>query len=339
LIRDGVVQGSLRREHRRLVEQQQRGELQELCGDSRVMQRLREQLAFLAVSDQPFLICGETGVGKGVCARVLHRSGHRSSGNFVHFQPNFGGGDLVQSQLFGHRKGAFTGATESRRGLVLEAHRGTLFIDELDEVPHATQVALLDVIQEQRIRPVGSDSFEYVDCRFIAATNRPLEESLQSGRVRRDLHHRLAHAVVRVPSLRERREDIPLLAQAFLGAYRERKGMNVFSVAPEVLDILQSHDWPGNVRELQAIIETAAHHAQFKGRTVVVEEDLRVSGLCDGAATRISGASFNELVERFKENLVHESLALHGGNKMRAAEALQLDRGTMRRILARVGAH
>ena len=154
------------------------------------MQQLREQLQFLAISDQPVLICGETGVGKGLCARAIHRLSNRRSGNFVHCHPNFGGGDLVQSQLFGHKKGAFTGATESRRGLVLEAHRGALFIDELDEVPHQTQVTLLDVIQEHRVRAVGSDAFETVDCRFIAATNRPLDESLTSGRVRRDLHRR-----------------------------------------------------------------------------------------------------------------------------------------------------
>ncbi len=335
LIRDSVLQSNLRREHQRLRQQQKASELLDLGGDSRVMQQLRERLQFLAISDQAVLICGETGVGKGVCARAIHRLSTRRNGNFVHCQPNFGGGDLVQSQLFGHKKGAFTGATESRRGLVLEAHRGTLFIDELDEVPHQTQVGLLDVIQEQRIRPVGADAFESVDCRFIAATNRPLDESLESGRVRRDLHHRLAHAVVRVPPLRERREDIPLLARSFLETYCERSRVNVFDIHGDAIAALQAHSWPGNVRELKAAIETAASFAHFKGRSTVVADDCGVGSPAVQVTTVSSEGSFYNRVENFKAHLIREALELHGGNKARVAEVLQLDRGTVRRIWER----
>lgn len=335
LIRDSMVQSNLRREYQRLREQQRATEVRELSGESGVMQRLREQIQFLASSDQPILICGETGVGKGLCARAIHRLSSRQGGNFVHYHPNFGGGDLVQSQLFGHRKGSFTGATESRRGLILEAHHGTLFIDELDEVPHHTQVALLDVIQEQRIRPVGSDSFEVVDCRFVAATNRPLEEALESGRVRRDLHHRLAHAVIRVPSLRERREDIPALARSFLAGYCERSRLNVFDISDDAVAKLRAYDWPGNVRELKAAVETAVSFAHFKGRATVVADDL----LAGNSSFRLHSppytGSFHEQVERFKADIIRDALSLHGGNKARAAEVLQLDRGTMRRILSR----
>jgi len=335
LIRDSVVQSNLRRECQRLREQQRAAELLELSGESRGMRQLREQLQFLAISDQPVLICGETGVGKGLCARAIHRLSKRRGGNFVHCHPNFGGGDLVQSQLFGHRKGAFTGATESRRGLVLEAHRGTLFIDELDEVPHQTQVALLDVIQERRVRAVGSDVFESVDCRFIAATNRPLDESLESGRVRRDLHHRLAHAVVRVPPLRERREDIPLLARSFLEQYCERNRLNVFDIHADALAVLRVQEWPGNVRELKAAVETAVSFAHFKGRSVVIADDLSVSSSASRTSSTSSEGSFDAQVENFKARLIREALELHGGNKARVAEVLQLDRGTVRRILER----
>jgi DNA-binding NtrC family response regulator len=335
LIRDSVVQSNLRRECQRLREQQRAAELLELGGESRGMQQLREQLQFLAISDQPVLICGETGVGKGLCARAIHRLSNRRIGNFVHCHPNFGGGDLVQSQIFGHKKGAFTGATESRRGLVLEAHRGTLFIDELDEVPHQTQVALLDVIQEHRVRAVGSDAFEAVDCRFIAATNRPLDESLTSGRVRRDLHHRLAHAVVRVPPLRERREDIPLLARLFLEQYGERNHLNVFDIHADGLAVIRAHEWPGNVRELKAAVETAASFAHFKGRSAVVADDFSVSSSASRFPATPSDGSFYEQVENFKARLIREALELHGGNKARVADTLQLDRGTVRRILER----
>jgi DNA-binding NtrC family response regulator len=336
LIKDAVVQSAIHREHKRLLSEAANGALSGLCGSSGAMRALREQLAFLSTTNQPVLVCGETGVGKGVCARAIHRTSRRSAHKFVHFQPNFGGGDIVQSQLFGHVRGAFTGATESRRGLVVEAHQGTLFIDELDEVPAQTQVALLDVIQEQRVRPIGSDSFQSVDCRFVAATNRPLEEALSAGRIRRDLHHRLAHAVVAIPPLRERRDDIPELTECFLAECRERHGANVFEFSSDAMNWLCLHDWPGNVRELQAVVEGAACYAHFKGRTSVSVDDLPRSAVSgDSAASRVR-RSFHAQVEEFKVHVVRESMALYGGNKLKAAEALGLDRGTLRRILARM---
>jgi DNA-binding NtrC family response regulator len=335
LIKDAVIQGAIRREHQRLLTDAAKGAFTGLCGSSPVMCGLREQLAFLSTTNQPVLICGETGVGKGVCARAIHRASRRSKDNFVHFQPNFGGADLVQSQLFGHVRGAFTGATESRKGLVVEAHRGTLFIDELDEVPAPTQVALLDVIQERRVRPIGSDAFHEVDCRFVAATNRPLEEALTSGRIRRDLHHRLAHAMVCIPPLRERREDIPELAEYLLCECRERHGVNVFEFSKDALLWLCENDWPGNVRELQAVVEGAACFAHFKGRTAVMADDFPGYARFGGPAVSRVRPSFHDQVEQFKVRIVKESMALCGGNKLKAAQALGLDRGTMRRILAR----
>jgi DNA-binding NtrC family response regulator len=335
LIKDAVVQGAIRREHQRLIMAAAKGKLAGLCGSSARIREVREQIAFLATTNQAVLICGETGVGKGVCARAIHRASRRSGYKFVHFQPNFGGGDLVQSQLFGHVKGAFTGATESRAGLVVEADRGTLFIDELDEVLPQTQVSLLDVIQEQRVRPIGSDAFQSVDCRFLAATNRPLDEALASGKIRRDLHHRLAHAVVAIPPLRDRREDIPDLAEYFLAENRERHGINVFEFSADALTWLCKNNWPGNVRELQAVVEGASCFAHFKGRTAVGLQDLPGYARISQSKVCVPNRSFHDQVEQFKVRVVKESVASCGGNKLRAAQALGLDRGTMRRILAR----
>jgi DNA-binding NtrC family response regulator len=211
LLKDACAQAELRRAYNELKNEGSRAGLSELSGISVALQKLREEIEFVATTNQPVLLLGETGTGKSLCARLIHDLSKRRTRKCIYYQPNFGGGDIVQSELFGHTKGSFTGAVENRRGLVVEADGGTLFIDELDAVPAETQVKLLDLVQEQRIRPIGSDVYQKVDCRCIAATNRPIQEALDSGLIRRDLHHRLAHCVISIPPLRERLEDLPLL--------------------------------------------------------------------------------------------------------------------------------
>jgi DNA-binding NtrC family response regulator len=343
LIRDAIAQAELRRELEKLSRKGGAASARELCGESAAIAKLRNDVAFAAATSQPVLLLGETGTGKSLCARLIHEQSARSAKRFVHYHPNFGGGDIVQSELFGHTKGAFTGAVESRRGLVLEADGGTLFIDELDAVPKETQVLLLDLVQEQRVRAVGSDSYHQVNCRFITATNKPIDKVIAEGLVRKDLHHRIAHNVIMIPSLRERREDIPLLVSMVLQTIRQREGLNVFDVESRLLRELQEYVWPGNIRELQGAIETGAYRAHFSGRSTVQSGDIILgSGISSNAAIESDdtaqglgqglAGSFHEQVESFKRDLVQKALAASGGNQVQAALLLGVDRGTIRRL-------
>jgi DNA-binding NtrC family response regulator len=213
-------------------------------GVSTVIQELRAKVDRVAATQSPVLILGETGTGKEVVARRIHqRSGLRK---FVPIDCSVLVGPLMESELFGYTKGAFTGAESSRQGLLDEAHLGTAFFDEVGELPLALQVKLLRVLQEREFRPVGSTIARSVECRVVAATNRNLSEEVEKGRFRQDLFYRLNVITLRIPPLRERREDIPLLAEHFL-----RRFAPMLEFSPEVLDVFVHYDWPGNVRELE----------------------------------------------------------------------------------------
>jgi DNA-binding NtrC family response regulator len=334
LVVDAARQAELRRENERLRRQNLDSPLTQLVGTSDEIVRLREQIDFAASTNQPVLILGETGTGKGLCARLLHEGSARAKGKFVHYQPNFGGGDLVQSELFGHLKGAFTGAEGARKGLALEAHGGTLFIDELDEVPAETQVKLLDLIQERRVRALGSDTFQSLDCRFVAATNRPIATALEEGKIRRDLYHRIAHCVLELPPLRARLGDIPALCERILSDLQGREALNVFDIEKGAVEILQRQQWPGNVRELQAVVTNAAYQARYKGRSVIECGDVKsLSNIVEqDSDPGYAGGSFHEAVLAFKSKLVREALSRSGGNQVKAAAELGLDRKTLRRL-------
>ena len=332
VINDAASQSQLRREYEKLSNEATVSALQVLAGQSDAMKTLRDRLAFVATTPQPVLLIGETGTGKGLCARVIHECSARRLKRFIHYQPNFGGGDIVQSEVFGHVKGSFTGALEARQGLAVQADQGTLFLDELDEVPADAQVRLLDLIQEQRVRAVGSDSFKKVDCRCIAATNRPLDEALASNKIRRDLYHRLAYNVLHLPPLRERLEDIGDLCEETLRTLRTKEVVQVFEVHPDVIQRFQAMAWTGNVRELRAVVENAAYHAHFKGRACIAPEDVQSFG---ASAPSREERSFHEQVECFKAQLIEHALQRCGGSQVQAARMLGVDRGTLRRIVAR----
>lgn len=327
LIRDGIAQAQLRRNYTSLRRHADPGLL---IGESPVMAQLIAELHILAETNQPVLLSGETGTGKGVAARALHRWGPCAAQNFVRYQPTFATPDLVQSDLFGHLKGAFTGAIGDRRGLIAEADGGTLFLDEVDELPHETQVMLLGVLQEKRFRPVGSSSEVTSRFRLVCATNRDLNEATKSGKLRLDLYHRLAHCVVRIPPLRERCADIPLLVDHILAQLASSDGLDVLGLDVGALEVLQSHAWPGNVRELEGVIESAAYRARADGRNRIACNDIRLVPRSNGASIT---TDFHTEVERFKHGLVETALARNGGNRLRAAAELGLDRGTLSRIL------
>jgi transcriptional regulator with PAS, ATPase and Fis domain len=192
----------------------------------------------------------------------------------------------------------------------------------------------LDVVQEKRIRPIGSNSFQSVDCRVIAATNKPVAPLLASGKLRRDLFHRIAHYTITLPPLRHRLADIPHLAGVLLERFREREGVSVFDITSDAVNALQCYAWPGNVRELQAVVEGAAYFARHQGRTVIERNDLRL-GDQEGQVNSSKKLAFSETVEAYKAKLVREALARADGNQVQAARELGLDRGTLRRIIGR----
>jgi len=332
LIRDGVAQSELKRDHGRLL-RESRGEVAAmLCAGSAAMQPVAAAIEYAAEVNQSVLLTGETGTGKGVCARLIHQRSRRRQAPFVRYQPSCGTGDLVSSDLFGHVKGAFTGATADRRGLIEEADSGTLFLDEVDELPSEVQVALLGVLQERRFRPVGSTREVASDFRLIAASNDDLPGAIDRGKLRRDLYHRLAHLTISLPPLRERREDIPALARSIVERVSEREQIPLREITSAAMADLAGAPWPGNIRELEAVVEGGIWRAQHAGRSMVLPGDLSIGQ--PGRPVAAQGG-FHEQVEGFKHRLIAEALHRHGGNQVQAAKELGLDRSTMRRFLAR----
>jgi DNA-binding NtrC family response regulator len=339
LVADGVAQARLTRRVRELENRAGSRVGDNIVGESNEAKKLRADLDFLASNSLNVFIKGETGVGKSAFVTALHSAGLKAgttTGRLVSYAPRAGGGDLISSDLFGHVKGAFTGATENRPGLFAHAANGILFLDEVDELPSEVQVTLLTVLQERQYRAVGSAKVEQFTGRVIAATNANVEESLASGKLREDLYHRLAQELVEIPALRARRGDIPLIAKAALLEFNRRDGSTVFEIEPEVIAALTRYDWPGNVRELRNVIERGAARAAYARRTAVLLADLPDTfRRGPGSECNSEASSFSEQVEQFKLQLIEAALKKCGGNQVRAAESLGMDRSLMRRIYAR----
>ncbi len=332
LILDGIRQSRLRRAYEEVRNKEEQDVISSLIiGTSPAIKEVLSAVRYAGQTSQSVLLVGETGTGKGLCAAAIHKAGPRRERNFIRFQPHFGNPDLVQSDLFGHAANAFTGAVKERRGLLAEADGGTIFLDEVDELPLQTQVTLLGVLQEKRFRPVGANIEQPLDARFIAATNRDVGECLHGGKLRNDFYHRIAHFTIELPPLRERMRDVPLLAAAVLKRLREREQLHVFGLNDAALSVLQSYDWPGNVRELEAAVEGAAYMAQYRGTVEIAAEDIRCGRSCAGP----SPGTLSARVAEYKQKLVREALGQNNGNQIRAARALGIDRTTLRRILNR----
>jgi transcriptional regulator with GAF, ATPase, and Fis domain len=283
------------------------------------------------------LIIGESGTGKELVARAIHRHGRRGVKPFVAVNCGALTETLLESELFGHTRGAFTGAISDARGLFEQAQGGTVFLDEIGETSPSLQVKLLRVLQEAEVRPVGGSRTIKVDVRIVAATNVDLEEAVSAGRLRQDLFYRLSVLVIRVPALRERREDVPLLIERFLQNACIRAGRTVL-LAPSALDRLAGYDWPGNVRELENTIERLVVTARGH---VIASEDVQFG------AARPTAARPPDLEERMFEGLptldeLERRYLIHvldavSGNRTRAAEALGIDRRTLYRMAERFG--
>ena len=250
------AEDSLRRENVALREEIDKASMfEEIVGASPVLQAVLSRISKVAPSDSTVLITGETGTGKELIARAIHRRSNRASHAFVSVNCAAIPRDLILSELFGHEKGAFTGATQRRVGRFETANGGTIFLDEVGELAPDTQVALLRVLQEREFERVGGSQLIHVDVRVIAATNRDLKAAVANGTFRQDLFYRLNVFPVEIPPLRERKQDIMMLVEYFVQRYAKRAGKNIRSIDKKTLGILQSYDWPGNIRELQNIIE------------------------------------------------------------------------------------
>jgi DNA-binding NtrC family response regulator len=311
-----------------------------LTGRSPAMIELYKEIARVAPARSTVLVMGESGTGKELVARAIHKHSPRSAGPFVPVNCGALTETLLEAELFGHTRGSFTGATADRKGLWEEAAGGTLFLDEIGETSPAMQVKLLRVLQEGEIRRVGSSRTTKVDARVVAATNRELEREVKANSFREDLFYRLSVVILRVPPLRERRSDIPLLAERFLGAASENAGRGRLRFSEGTLKVLTAYDWPGNVRELESAVEYAALHARG---AEVAPEDLPAklqSNEVRQAATRTHlTALYDDLpsLDELERRYLRHVLETVGGNRTRAAEVLGIDRRTLYRMAERFG--
>jgi transcriptional regulator with PAS, ATPase and Fis domain len=304
-----------------------------VIGDHPAMKQVLERVDQVAATDASVLIRGETGTGKEVIARLLHGASHRRAAPFVAINMAAIPEALAESELFGHVRGAFTGADKARTGRLVAAHRGTLFFDEIGDMPRALQAKLLRVLQERVVSPVGGTDGIPVDVRVIAATHRNLEAMVQDGTFREDLFYRLDVIPIEIPPLRERRQDIPALAEHFRNEVNAREGRSVRGFALDVMQRLCSYDWPGNVRELENLIERLVVVAA--GRMVMIEDlppALRTNVIDLESGTLelpASGVDLRTLLAQLEERLIGQALERTGGNKNRAAELLGMNRTTL----------
>lgn len=334
LVNDCIKQSELYRAYESSQSESENSLLKsELVGASPAIAKLREEVLFAASNNQAVLLAGETGTGKTLCASLIHRLSTRAAKRFICYSPGFGGSSLVNSDLFGHLKGSFTGASDSRVGLLLEADGGTFFVDEVDELPQDTQVALLRAVETKIFRALGSDEDRHSNFRLISATNVLVDELVAKGKLRQDFFHRIAHRVIRLPSLKERREDIRLLSKSFLQRLAEKEQLRVYSIEDAAIKLLEKSDWPGNIRQLQSSVEGAAFFAQFQGRNEVLVGDLQLEQQ-SGTASK-SNNSFHKQVEDFKYDLVMRAMETSEQNQVQAAKLLGLDRSSLRRILGK----
>ncbi|MBE7478554.1 MAG: sigma 54-interacting transcriptional regulator [Polyangiaceae bacterium] len=310
----------------------------EIIGQSRAIRELMKQLDKVVDTRVTVLVEGETGTGKELIASAVHYRSRRRAKLFVAQNCAALPENLLESELFGHKRGSFTGATEEKRGLFDVADGGTLFLDEVTEMPLALQAKLLRVLQEGEIRPVGATHTKIVDVRIVAACNRNLEKEVQAGRFREDLYYRLKVFPIRVPPLRERRDDVPLLAGHFLERYTKEVGKPVAGFSQGSMELLMAYDWPGNVRELENEIQRLVIQAEPDG---FITPDLlsprvrQMEGVIAQAGA-VKG-SLKDMVERVEKYFILETLREHGNNKTSAAKTLGITREGLHKKLKQLG--
>jgi two-component system response regulator HydG len=304
-----------------------------IVGRSAVLRELLDRVVRVAATDATVLVTGESGTGKELVARAIHLSSRRTEKPFVPVNCAAITASLLESELFGHAKGAFTGASRARRGLFEEAHGGTLFIDEIAETEPGFQAKLLRALQEGEIRRVGESLPIKVDVRVIAATNQDLKRAVAEKRFREDLYYRLAVVPLRIPPLRERIEDIPLLAQHFVERFMKRTGERR-SLSPEAMQKLVEYPWPGNVRELENMIEQAAALATTQ---VLGPSDIRFDSAPRAGAAGAAAVTLAEAVEHAERRAIESSISRNSGDLVQVARELAVSSTTLWRKMKRLG--
>ena len=312
--------------------------LSRILGDSAAVKEMVEKISKVANSQLTVLIQGETGTGKELAARALHEEGQRRSGPFVAIDCGALAENLLESELFGHEKGAFSGADRKKEGQLSLARGGTLFLDEVGNLPLGLQAKLLRVLQERQVKPVGAEKSFSIDVRFIAATNAPLEEEAKAGRFRQDLYYRLAEFTLVLPPLRERSEDIPGLALRFTQEASAELRKSVGSLTPDTVDLLSDYAWPGNIRELKNVIRQAvllAPGAVLEGKAVRVFLGKNSSQETPGPVEvpLAPGLSLKKIaeqaVEAAEKQAIRNVLRITHGNKSQASKLLKTDYKTL----------
>lgn len=302
-----------------------------LIGSSRAMKDLSSTLAMVAPSEATVLITGESGTGKEMVARLIHENSLRKGGAFIAVNCAAISEGLLESELFGHEKGAFTGAVSRRNGLFMQADKGSIFLDEIAEMTPQMQAKLLRVIQEREIQRVGGEEFLKIDVRIIAATHQDLEKRVRENMFREDLFYRLNVVNIKVPPLRERRDDIPMLCQYFILRHSEKNKKSIKGIAPDALRPLMDHDWPGNVRELENALERAVILASGD---YITEKELppTIPGLGEPQKP-IRSMCLDEI----EKSAIMEALESSGWNKSEAARVLGINRKTLHKKLKSYG--
>ncbi|MDI1445642.1 sigma 54-interacting transcriptional regulator [Polyangium sp. 6x1] len=309
-----------------------------IIGQSEPMQRVLAQIQKVVNTRVTVLLEGETGTGKEVMAARIHYTSNRRDKLFVAQNCAALAETLLESELFGHKKGSFTGATEDKKGLFEIADGGTLFLDEITETPLSLQSKLLRALQEGEIRPVGATSPKHVNVRIVTATNRNLEEEVKKGRFREDLYYRLSQFPLRLPPLRERREDIPLLASHFLQRYAEELGKHVGGFSQQAMELMVAYDWPGNVRELQNEVQRIVIQLDpgaFATPDLLSPRIRQVEGLVNRAG--VTRGTLKDMMDVVEKYLLLEALREHNNNKTNAAKTLGITREGLHKKLRQYG--
>jgi two-component system, NtrC family, nitrogen regulation response regulator NtrX len=335
VVKNALHQHQLQDENRLLREQVQQKYV--MIGDSVPMQALRQQIAFAAPTNGRVLICGENGTGKELVAHLLHLKSQRRDKPFIEMNCAAIPEELIESELFGHVKGSFTGASDDKEGKFAQADAGTLFLDEVGDMSSKTQAKVLRVLEEQRFTPVGGNSSIKVDVRVIASTNKNLEQEIELGRFREDLYYRLNVLPFQIPPLRERSEDVAALTPYFLDDFARKNGRKAPVLTPKAMEILECYPWPGNVRELRNIMERIVimtHQSRIDiydlpesilNRTLLTHPEHEEESSLQGAR------------ERFEREYILQKLVECKGNVSRAAQALQIERSNLYRKIRQLG--
>ena len=304
--------------------------LQQFVGESQAFLAAIKKIPLIARSDASVLITGETGTGKELSARAVHYLSGRSSQPFVPLNCGAIPLDLVENELFGHERGAFTGASGAQPGLIHEATGGTLFLDEIDSMSPFAQVKLLRFLQDSEYRPLGAAKMLHADVRVVAATNADVEEAVKAGKLRQDLYYRLSTFTLQLPPLCERRDDIPLLARHFVATIATRLAVRPKDISAGAMQKLLLHDWPGNVRELEHIMERAVALSE---RTEIQRAEINLPGSRQAANPESFQRSKAKAVAEFETSFVRRLLEGHQGNITRAAQSAQKDRRLLRQLI------